>query len=96
MLTNLKKEIDLLRRHEKILQLVLENEPVGIIKLAELSGMPQHKVRYSLRILEQKRIIRPSPRGAMTTQKAKTYLKTYPKEIEALSEELLASPLISR
>ena len=32
-------------------------------------GHPQHKVRYSLRILEQEGLILPSPDGAITTEK---------------------------
>src|SRR5216117_4552215 len=32
---------------------IMENQPIGIIRLSELLNFPQHKVRYSLRILEQ-------------------------------------------
>jgi predicted transcriptional regulator len=88
MLENLRGEIELLRRHVAVLRLVKRHEPVGIIKLSELSGIPQHKVRYSLRVLEQKGIIRPSPQGAVTTQKAEEFLRTLPEEITKLKREL--------
>jgi|Deesub1362A_J573_1020465.scaffolds.fasta_scaffold05958_4 predicted transcriptional regulator len=88
MLENLRSEIELLRRHVKVLRMVKQHEPVGIIKLSELSGIPQHKVRYSLRVLEQKGIIKPSPQGAVTTRKAESFLKTLPEEIKRLKKEL--------
>ncbi len=65
----LENEVSLLERHVKMLKTIKENEPIGIIRLAELLGHPQHKVRYSLRILEQEGLILPSPDGAITTDK---------------------------
>ncbi|MFQ5815651.1 MAG: hypothetical protein ACE5G7_04045 [Candidatus Hydrothermarchaeaceae archaeon] len=80
--------MDLIQRHLNVLRLVMANEPIGIIKLSELSDMPQHKVRYSLRVLEHHRIIRPSPQGAVSTDKARDFLKSFPKELEALAKEM--------
>ena len=65
----LENEVNLLERHVKMLKTIKENEPIGIIRLPELMGHPQHKVRYSLRILEQEGLILPSPDGAITTEK---------------------------
>jgi len=68
VLTNvISTELDILKRHIHILKILQKNEPAGIIKLSELSGHPQHMVRYSLRILEQEGLIEPSPHGAVTT-----------------------------
>jgi predicted transcriptional regulator len=84
MLSNLQREIELLRRHVLILDLVLSHEPVGIIKLSSMSGLPQHKVRYSLRVLEQRGLIKPSQQGAVATEKARDYReKLYPEVVEA-------------
>jgi len=60
-------ELELLQRHVAILKAVKDNEPIGIIRLSEITGHPQHKVRYSLRILEQEGLIEPSAQGAVTT-----------------------------
>ena len=57
-----------------MLQTIKSNEPIGIIRLAELLRHPQHKIRYSLRILEQEGLIRPSPEGAVTTEKVAEFL----------------------
>jgi predicted transcriptional regulator len=69
-----REEQELLHRHIRILQVVTENEPVGIIKLADLTDYPQHKVRYSLRVLEQEGLINPTPMGAKTTEKVQDFL----------------------
>jgi predicted transcriptional regulator len=61
-------ELDVLIRHIKILKTLKDKQPVGIIKLSELTDYPQHMVRYSLRILEQDNLIEPSPQGAVTTE----------------------------
>ena len=60
-------ELDILKRHVHVLKTLQKNQPMGIIKLSELTGYPQHMVRYSLRILEQDSLIEPSPQGAVTT-----------------------------
>lgn len=67
-------ELELLKRHVEMLKVIIENQPIGIIKLSYLSKFPQHKVRYSLRILEQEGLIEPSPDGAVTTKKCKSFL----------------------
>jgi predicted transcriptional regulator len=74
ILTNkIESEIELLERHVKMLNAIMDHEPIGIIRLSELLDIPQHKVRYSLRILEQEGLINPSPEGAVTTEKLATF-----------------------
>ncbi|OPY34493.1 MAG: hypothetical protein A4E32_00222 [Methanomassiliicoccales archaeon PtaU1.Bin124] len=73
-LTNkIESEIHLLERHVTMLNTIVAHEPIGIIRLSELLGIPQHKVRYSLRILEQEGLILPSPEGAVTTDKVQVF-----------------------
>ena len=43
-------ELDILKRHIHVLKTLKEKQPMGIIKLSELTKYPQHMVRYSLRI----------------------------------------------
>ena len=69
----LRRDLDLLRRHITVLQAVEEHQPVGIIRLSKRLGVPQHKVRYALRVLEQDGLIRPSRAGAVATKKAKRF-----------------------
>ncbi len=88
MFSSLEEEIELIKRHVTILRLVKELQPVGIIKLSDISGLPQHKVRYSLRILEKKGIIKPSPSGAIITEKAEELLSNLERDIGRIKREL--------
>lgn len=89
MLTKrLEHELDMVERHIWVLKAVMRGEPIGILKLAEETGFPNHKVRYSLRVLEQKNLIEPSLRGAVTTAKAKKFIARLKSDIERLDKKL--------
>ena len=85
----LEYEIDLLHRHVEMLNVIINNEPIGIIKLSNLSNFPQHKVRYSLRILEQEGLIQPSPDGAITTKKWKAFIPKLYKILSNMEKTIL-------
>jgi len=72
--SKIESEITLLQRHVALLKAIMENQPIGIIKLSEMLDYPQHKVRYSLRILEQEGLIKPTTEGAQTTDKLQGFL----------------------
>ena len=71
-----KKELDLLCRHVDVLKTVKEHGPIGIIRLSQMTGQPQHMIRYSLRTLEKDGIITPSPHGAVITDRVHETLGT--------------------
>jgi len=88
-------ELELLQRHVHMLKTIISNGPIGIIRLSEITNFPQHKVRYSLRILEQEGLIEPSSEGAVVTQDLKEYianlaqiLKEMERSIKTLQERL--------
>ncbi len=62
-----KDDIDTLRRHILIIRTLLMEQPQGIIKMSQETGIPEHKIRYSLRILEREGIIEASREGAILT-----------------------------
>lgn len=70
MLEKIREDISLASRHIEVLQAVAGHQPIGIIKLSELLGVPQHRIRYSLRVLEGSGYIRASTAGAVVTPKA--------------------------
>jgi predicted transcriptional regulator len=70
------KELDLLIRHIDVLKTVRDHGPIGIIRLSQLTGQPQHVIRYSLRTLENDGIIRPSAQGAIVTDRIHESLGT--------------------
>jgi predicted transcriptional regulator len=71
---NIDTDMELLARHVNILKVVMKNQPIGIIKLSELTKLPEHKVRYSLRILEREGLLVPSANGAMTSPRVREFL----------------------
>ena len=77
-------ELDILKRHIHVLNTLQANQPMGIIKLSELTQFPQHMVRYSLRILEQDGLIEPSPQGAVTTEAANETLNSLKKSLQGI------------
>lgn len=64
-------ELELLKRHIIVLKKVMDSGPIGIMKLSDETGIPDHLVRYSLRVLEQQGLIAPSTQGAVATRSAK-------------------------
>jgi predicted transcriptional regulator len=74
LMASINDELELLERHIKMLRTLRENEPMGIIRLSEHLKIPQHKIRYSLRMLEKEALIKPTPEGAMTTPEAERFI----------------------
>ncbi|MDY6818266.1 MAG: hypothetical protein SVG88_06350 [Halobacteriales archaeon] len=74
MIDRLEKEVDMLERHLQVLKMVIENEPIGIVKMSNETGYPHHKVRYSLRVLEEENLIEPSSQGAITTEETQEFV----------------------
>lgn len=70
VLKKAKMELEIVLRHVNVMKAVMKNQPIGIFKLSELVDIPKHKVRYSLRILEQSGIIEPTQHGAVIRKDA--------------------------
>jgi predicted transcriptional regulator len=64
-LDRLTDQVDKESRDLAILEVVIEAGPIGIVRLAEETGIPEHKVRYSLRMLEDDELVDPTPQGAI-------------------------------
>jgi predicted transcriptional regulator len=88
MLAKLKSEIELVSRHLEVIRAVVEHQPIGIMKLSEILDLPYHRVRYSLRVLEQEGYIRASPAGAVATPLADDLLSTLDAEVDELIDLL--------
>ncbi|MCM2464777.1 hypothetical protein [Methanoculleus oceani] len=90
MLAKLKSEIELVSRHLEVIRAVVEHQPIGIMKLSEILDLPYHRVRYSLRILEQEGYIRASPAGAVATPLAADLLSDLEGGVDELIDLLQA------
>ena len=91
MIDKIDDDLELLARHIKMLRALRENEPIGIIRLSEVTELPKHKIRYSLRLLEKDGVISPSPEGARTTDSYESYMtevRTYISKLKKTAEAL--------
>jgi predicted transcriptional regulator len=96
LINKLETELEMFERHLLILKFVIEQEPIGIMKLAEVTGLPKHKVRYSLRVLEHENLIGPSSHGAVTTEKTRKFVETLDSRMNKLDSKFQDIHKISR
>lgn len=90
MIDRLEKEIDMLERHLTVLRMVNENEPIGIVKMSNETGYPHHKIRYSLRVLEEEDLIEPSSQGAISTERTEEFLQELDEKLGEMEGRLSA------
>ncbi len=74
----IKAELELMKRHLRIMRLLME-KPIGIVRLSQLTGLPKHQVRYSLRIMQQNNFLTPTTRGAILNEKGRNACKSFEK-----------------
>lgn len=84
MLERVRHEVQLLSRHLQVLNAVMAHQPIGIMRLAELLDLPYHRIRYSLRVLEQMGYIRASPEGAIAMDRAYELSRELDRELDEL------------
>ena len=80
----------MMERHVEILLRVIEHEPIGIVKLSNQGGYEHHKVRYSLRVLEEEGLVEPSQQGAITTERTDEFLSDLDDRLATLADRLEA------
>lgn len=90
MLDKINREIELLQRHMKVLNAVIEYGPIGIVKLMEILHDSHHHIRYSLRILEHHDYINATSAGAVPTLKAMEMINNFDCALDELIKKLLS------
>ncbi len=88
LIRRVQHELELLKRHIIILKKVMESGPIGIMKLSLETGIPDHLVRYSLRVLEQQGLITPSTQGAVATKSATQAYSEFKAELERIRDQI--------
>ncbi len=78
----------MLERHLQVLKMVIESEPIGIVKMSNETGYPHHKVRYSLRVLEEENLIEPSSQGAITTERTQEFVDELDDKLDEIVNKL--------
>lgn len=75
-------------RDVAILRAVIEHGPIGIVRLAEETGVPEHKVRYSLRMLENDGLVEPTQQGAVPPEDIDDRIESINAGIDGLVERI--------
>jgi predicted transcriptional regulator len=88
-MSKLEKEVNMFDRHLEILRLVIDSEPIGIVKMSDQTGYAHHKVRYSLRALEEENLIDPSGQGAITTKKTNEFIEQVDGKLGEVEDKLV-------
>lgn len=92
MIERLENEVVMLNRHLDVFRRVIQDGPIGIVNISNETGHPHHKVRYSLRVLEEEQLIEPTSRGAVPTEQADDFLSNHGDDIEDIIERLADRP----
>jgi predicted transcriptional regulator len=78
-----KEERDLL-----VLETVVRHHPIGISRIAEETGIDEHKTRYSLRMLEDDGFVDPTPDGAVPADGIEDRIAEINEGLDALVERI--------
>ena len=81
-------DLELIERHVMMLRATKENQPIGIIRLSEILSIPKHKVRYSLRLLENEGLISPSTEGARVTDRYDEFMEDVERSLNDLRKRI--------
>jgi predicted transcriptional regulator len=88
MVERLEDQVEKEKRDIEILRVVIEQGPIGIVRIAEETDLPEHKVRYSLRMLENDGLIDPTESGAVPDENLSDQLAGHNEDIDRLIERL--------
>lgn len=78
-------DLELLSRHVKVLETVKNNQPIGIVRISQLTELDEHEVRHSLSVLEDENLIKPTPQGAIINGDIKEYILQIAGDLDNIS-----------
>ena len=76
------------RRDVMILATVMEQEPIDVVDIARRTDIPEHKVRQSVRMLENDGLVEPTPDGAVPAEDAADIVASIDDGVDALVERV--------
>jgi predicted transcriptional regulator len=88
MIDRLQDQLRKERRDLRVLRSVLRDHPLGIVSISQQTDIPQHKVRYSLRMLENDDLIEATPQGAVPADGIEDHATDLNEGIDDLVERL--------
>lgn len=84
----LESELEVIERTIKILEVIKREQPIGISKLSKKMDIEEHKIRYSLRLLQKDKIIEPTSHGASLTEKHKKFEKELIEDLKKMEKTI--------
>ncbi len=81
-------ELEVMQRTIKIWKKIKDHQPIGINRLSAELDIEEHKVRYSLRLLQRVNIIEPTSGGAVLTEEHQENEKKLIRDIEKLKNTI--------
>jgi predicted transcriptional regulator len=90
MIQRLEKQLAKEARDLQVLEAVIDHSPIGIVRLAQETDIPEYKVRYSLRMLENDDLIDPTPQGAVPVENIDERVAAINAGLDGLSERVAA------
>jgi predicted transcriptional regulator len=90
MIQRLADQLEKESRDLRVLAAVIEHQPIGIVRLSEETGVAEHKVRYSLRMLENDDLVEATPQGAIPGEGIEERVAELNAGIDSLVERLRA------
>ncbi|MCY4732213.1 winged helix-turn-helix transcriptional regulator [Natronomonas gomsonensis] len=88
MIQRLARQLGKEERDLRVLEAVIEHQPIGITRVATETGIDEHKARYSLRMLEEDGLVEPTPDGAVTAEGFETYATEINEGLDGLIERM--------
>lgn len=88
MIERLARQLGKEERDLRVLEAVLEHQPIGITKIARETGIDEHKARYSLRMLENDGLVEPTPDGAVAAEEVTDHVRSVNEGLDHLIERV--------
>lgn len=88
MIKRLASQMEKEERDLRVLEAVLDHQPIGITRIAREAGIDEHKARYSLRMLENDDLVEPTPDGAVAVDDIDERIDEINAGLEALVDRI--------
>lgn len=88
MIDRLEEQVEKEARDLQVLEVVIVQGPIGIVRISDETGLPEHKVRYSLRMLENDELVDPTPKGAVPVDDIAEHLDRINNGLDDLADRL--------
>jgi predicted transcriptional regulator len=88
MIQRVMRQFDKEERDLHVLEVVVENQPIGIRRIAAETDLDEHKVRHSLRMLERDGLVESTPQGAVTPGDVGARIESVNDGLDALAGRL--------